>query len=310
MTKSNSSTQKGPAAPHLALIVVQILFATWPIVGKIALQSLPAMALVGFRVAGAAIMLLALARLRGRFRIIERRDWPVLIISSALGLVFNQWLFVKGLSLTTAINSTLISTSIPVATLLVGIVLGSDRPTWRRVLGIAVAAGGVLSLIAPGGAGFSATTRAGDLLIVSNSLCYGAYIAVSKDLVRRYSALNVITWIFIVGSLAAVPAGLVSLRQVSIGSISLSVWLAILYIIALPTAAAYFLNAWSLARVPPSTVAVYIYLQPLIAFVLAPIVLGETVRLRAIISSLLILTGVLIVTRRERSRPLNAAAAT
>src|ERR1043166_3985286 len=104
-----SKTSSG-AAPHLALIAVQILFATWPIVGKIALRVLPAISLVAFRVAGAAVVLLVLARATGRFQRIERRDWPLLLLSSALGLIFNQWLFVTGLSLTTAINSTLIST--------------------------------------------------------------------------------------------------------------------------------------------------------------------------------------------------------
>ena len=297
---ANSSSSAGP---HLALIAVQVLFATWPIVGKIALRTLPPISLVGFRVGGATIMLLALAGLKGRLRVIEWRDWPLLILSSLLGLIFNQWLYVSGLSLTTAINSTLISTAIPVATLLVGIILGTDRATTRRVLGIILAAVGVLSLVARSGGGFSAGTRAGDLLIVANSLCYGAYIAVSKDLVRRYSSLNVITWIFVIGCFACVPAGIVSLRQIPLNSITPGVWVALVYIVALPTAGAYFLNAWALARVPPSTVAVYIYLQPLIAFVLAPVVLGEAVGLGAILSSLLILAGVLIVTRRRSSRP-------
>ena len=245
------------------------------------------------------MLLVGLARLRGQLKPIRRPDWPLLIISSALGLIFNQWLFVKGLSLTTAINSTLISTSIPVATLLVGIVLQTDRATLRRLFGIALSAAGVLMLIGPGRASFSSVTRAGDLLIVANSFCYGAYIAVSKDLVRRYSALNVITWIFLVASIATIPVGIFSLTQISIHEISLGVWLAIAYVIVLPTAGAYFLNAWALARVPPSTVAVYIYLQPLIAFVLAPIVLGEAIGPRAIISSLLIFAGVLVVTRRR-----------
>jgi len=117
--------------------------------------------------------------------------------------------------------------------------------------------------------------------------------------VRRYSALNVITWIFLVASVATIPIGILSLRQISIHAISLGVWLAIAYVIVLPTAGAYFLNAWALARVPPSTVAVYIYLQPLFAFVLAPIVLGEALSPRAIVSSLLIFAGVLVVTRRR-----------
>jgi len=296
-SRSNTSV-----APHLALIAVQILFATWPIVGKVALRTIPPFALVGFRIAGATILLIVLARLRGRLKPIRRHDWPLLIVSSALGLILNQWLFVKGLSWTTAINSTLISTSIPVATLLVGIVLGTDRATWRRIIGIVVSAAGVLMLIGPGRASFSTATRAGDLLIVANSFCYGAYIAVSKDIVRRYSALNVITWIFVIASIATIPAGVYSLSKISVSGISIGVWFAVAYIIILPTAGAYFLNAWALARVPPSTVAVYIYLQPLFAFVLAPVVLGESLSPRAIVSSLLIFAGVLVVTRRRKQR--------
>ncbi len=278
---------------------MQILFATWQIVGKIALHTIPALALVGLRVGGASVILVILARLKGRFKKISRRDWPLLILCSALGLIFNQWLFVKGLSLTTAVNSTLLSTSIPIATLVVGIVLRTDRVTWRRFVGIALAAAGVLILIGPNGAGFSPATRRGDLMIIANSLCYGAYIAISKDLVRRYSALNVIAWIFIVGSIVTVPFGIFSLSQVPAHSISFSVWLEVAYIVIFPTAGAYFLNAWALSRVAPSTVAVYIYLQPLIAFALAPIILGEFVGWRAVVSSLLIFGGVLVVTRRR-----------
>ncbi len=297
----NNSKPSNNVAAHLALVLVQILFATWPVVGKLTMRTVPPIALVGFRVAGACLLLVVLARLSGNLRPIEKKDWPLLVISSALGLVFNQWLFVKGLSLTTAINSSLISTSIPVSTLVVGIFLKTDRATWRRFLGISLAGAGVLYLIGPNRGAFSAATRAGDLLIVANSLCYGCYIAVSKDLVKKYGPLTLITWIFIVGSIAAIPAGLASLSQIPLSSISLKVWLEIAYIIALPTAASYFLNAWALARVPPSTVAVYIYLQPLIAFMLAPLILGEALGTHAIISTLLIFTGVFLVTWRRRS---------
>ena len=295
------------AGPHLALIAVQILFATWPIVGKLTLRTLPAVALVGFRVAGASVVLILLAQFSGKLQLIERPDWPLLIASCALGLVLNQWLFVKGLSLTTAINATLLSTSIPISTLLLGIFIGTDRVTWQRTIGICLAGTGVLYLIGPGRGDFSASTRIGDLLIVANSLCYGAYIAVSKDLVRRYNALTVITWIFIAGSVATIPPGLISLRGVQLNNIPLLVWIEVAYIIILPTAITYYLNAWALSRVPPSTVAVYIYLQPLIAFVVAPIVLGETLGIRVLISSLLIFGGVFIVARTRSRQKMDEA---
>ena len=118
-----------------------------------------------------------------------------------------------------------------------------------------------------------------------------------------YNALTVITWIFVVGCVVTVPTGAVSLAHVPLGNISWRVWLAILYIIVLPTAGAYYLNGWALARVPPSTVAVYIYLQPLIAFVVAPIILGESLSVHTIIASLLIFAGVLVVTRRKSIEP-------
>ena len=89
------------------------------------------------------------------------------------------------------------------------------------------------------------------------------------------------------------------MMSVPLRTVPVRVWIEILYIAVLPTAAAYFLNAWALARVPPSTVAVFIYLQPLFAFVLAPIILGESLSLRAIASSVAIFVGVLIVTRRR-----------
>jgi drug/metabolite transporter (DMT)-like permease len=299
-TMARTSSSNTAAAPHLALIAVQLLFATWPIVGKIALRAVPAVALVGFRVAGAALTLLILARASGNLQRIRRADWSLLVVSSILGLILNQWLYVKGLSITTAINATLLSTTIPVSTLLVGVALGTDLITLRRVLGIALAAAGVLYLIGPGRAQFSSATRAGDLLIVSNSLCYGAYIAVSTDLVKRYNALTVITWIFVVGCVATIPVGVISMAHIPLASISWGVWLAILYVILLPTAGAYYLNAWALARVPPSTVAVYIYLQPLIAFALAPMILGEALSSSTVIASLLIFAGVVVVTRRRQ----------
>jgi drug/metabolite transporter (DMT)-like permease len=76
-----------------------------------------------------------------------------------------------------------------------------------------------------------------------------------------------------------------------------------LYIVLVPTVGAYYLNAWALARVAPSTVAVYIYLQPLIAFIVAPLVLGagESWSARTWIAAALIFAGVGIVTWRGRT---------
>ncbi len=102
---------------------------------------------------------------------------------------------------------------------------------------------GVIYLIGPSRGAFSSSTLVGDTLIVANSLCYGAYIAISRPLAERYNALTVITWIFIVGCVATVPAGAISASHVDLSRITFGVWLAIIYIILLPTVGAYYLNA-------------------------------------------------------------------
>ena len=91
-------------------------------------------------------------------------------------------------------------------------------------------------------------------------------------------------------------------------TVPLGVWLRIAYIIMVPTVGAYYLNAWALTRVSPSTVATYIYLQPLIAFGLAPLFLGERLSSRTVIACLLIFGGVGIVTRPGRSRAVREVA--
>ena len=79
------------------------------------------------------------------------------------------------------------------------------------------------------------------------------------------------------------------------------IWLLCIYIAVLGTAAPYFLNAWALARVNPSTVAVFVYLQPLIGFAFAVIFLGETIDFRFIIAALFVFAGVFLTTRRSRT---------
>jgi len=284
------------------------MFGTWPIVGKVALRSMSSTSLVALRVVGASVAFMLLQVKLGQLRKIPRRDLAWLVLCSMLGVALNQLLFVKGVALTTVINATLLGTTIPVFTLVVSIAFGYDGISLRRTLGIALAASGVIYLVDPLRADFSAQTNTGNLLIVASSLFYGAYIAVSRDLFKRYGALNVICWMFCIGCLVTVPVGAYALSGDNLQAAPVTVWLAVIYIILVPTVVAFYLNAWALTRVTPSTVATYIYLQPLIAFGLAPLILGETFNSRILIASLLIFAGVGVATKRGRSRAVKEVA--
>ncbi|HYX40591.1 MAG TPA: DMT family transporter, partial [Pyrinomonadaceae bacterium] len=225
--------------PHLALVAVQIFFGTWPIVGKIALRTLPSTGLVAFRVAGATLAFLILRRLTTRPRITRRSDYARLALYSLLGVVLNQFLYVKGLALSTAINATILSTTIPIAALLVSVMSGRERPAPRVFVGMLIAACGVVYLVNPAHADFSRDTMIGNLLLILNTLAYGAYIAISQDVIKRYGALTVITWVFLFGCIATLPVGGYYLAQTPLTHLSIGLWLALAYIILVPTVGAY-----------------------------------------------------------------------
>lgn len=294
----------GGVGPHAALLAVQIFFGTWPLFGKFALRALPSTGLVALRVGGAALAFLALRRVMGRARRhgLSRRDYAHIFLYSLLGVTLNQLLYVKGLSLSTAVNATVLSTAIPVFALLVSVLLGYESFSARKAAGTLVAACGVIYLIDPFRADFSSGKTLGNVLLVANTLAYGAYIAVSQEMFRRHGALQVITWVFVFGSLICVPLGGYYLVESPPGGLGWTTWLAVAYIVLVPTVGAYYLNAWALARVEPSTVAAYVYLQPLIIFAVAPLALGpeESWGPRTLLATALIFAGVALVTRPWR----------
>jgi drug/metabolite transporter (DMT)-like permease len=288
--------------PHLALIAVQILFGAWPILGKIVLRSISVTSLVTCRLVGAAIAFALLQRHLKPLLKMRRSDFLLLVLCALCGVVGNQLLYVKALSLTTVINAALLTTTIPVITLFISIVFGYDNWSLKRVLGIVLAGAGVVYLINPARAQLTAETTLGNLLLLTNALLYAFYIVISKRLLERYGALNVITWIFLVSAVLIAPLGLYSFGNENVAAISWTVWALVGVVILLPTVGAYYLNAWALTRVSPGTVAIYIYLQPLIAFGFAPLLLGERLSSRTAVATLLIFAGVGLVSSPGRSR--------
>jgi drug/metabolite transporter (DMT)-like permease len=288
--------------PHLALVAVQLLFGTWPLAGKIILRSLSVTSLVACRLVGAAIAFSLLQRQLKPLLKMPRRDFLLLVLCAISGVVGNQLLYVKALSLTTVINAALLTATIPVITLVVSILFRYDRWSLKRVAGIALACAGVIYLVDPARAELTSQTTLGNVLLVLNGLLYAVYIVISKRLLERYGALNVITWIFVVSAVMILPLGLYSVGNENIGGIGWTVWLLVGVVILLPTVGAYYLNAWALTHVSPSTATIYIYLQPLIAFGFAPLLLGERWSSRTAIATLLIFAGVALVTTPGRSR--------
>ena len=291
-------------SPHIALLGVQVFFGTLPVIGKVVLKTIPAVSLVGFRVGIAAIALVFVQRFRGNMRLNDPRDYLRLFVLSILGVTLNQMLFIGGLSLTKASNTSLLAVTIPIFALTIGSLFGLEKLTGIKIAGIALAGIGVILLIDPRNASFSSATTIGDLMIIVNSLSYGIYVAISKETITRNGALKSIAWIFVFASIICVPWGTYSMYNSGIESVAPVTWFLILYIGLFATAAPYLLNAWALARVNPSVVAVFVYLQPLIGFGMAIIFLGEKLDLKLALAAILVFAGLFLVTKKFKPQAI------
>src|SRR5690606_7617392 len=287
------------SAPYVALIFVQVFFGSLPVIGKVVLAQLPSLALVGSRVGITALILFIFQAYRKRLWLRERGDYIRLAILSLFGVTINQIFFIGGLSRTKASNTSLLAVSIPIFTLAISLLLKTEKLRGLKIVGIILAAAGIIFLLDPRKASFSSQTTIGDLMIVINSLAFGIYVATSKEIVTRNGAFRSMMWVFIFASIICVPLGAYSLSAIDISAVGSTVWLLVIYIGVFATAVPYLLNAWALARVSPSTLAVFIYLQPLIGFVLAVAFLGEVIDLRFLIAAVLVFAGVFLATRKQ-----------
>jgi drug/metabolite transporter (DMT)-like permease len=284
-----------PISVHLMLLVGQICFAALPVAGRLALADIPPGAIALVRTVGGAIVFSAIAWHRGRLRI-DRRDVPLLVLCAMLGNVINQEMFIHGLARTTATNAVVIGSTIPVFTALAVIVLGREPVRLRRLLGIAIAFGGVAALVGADDLSLSSAHFVGSVMILINALSYGIYLVIVRPLADRYDPITLLAFMFLAGIPVVAPIGIHALAVAGHAPTGSDVAY-FAFLIAVPTVAAYALVQLGLRRAESSLVAAYIYLQPVFAAGGAVLVLGEPVGSRLVLCGIVVLTGVWLAAR-------------
>jgi len=285
------------AAVFGSLLLVQVFFGLHYLAAKVLLESIPPRTWAVIRVAGAAAILLLSARFLRRALPRSVRDLAHLALLSVFGVVINQICFVEGLHRTTATHSALINTSIPVSTLLCAVLLRREALNGRKILSMLISFCGVMLVIRPEQASSSSSSLVGDLLTLTNALSYGFFLVVSKRILARLDALGATAALMSFGCLGILLLGWPQLLAFRPGEVSAMTWWIGLFIIVFPTAAAYFLIYWALARAESSLVALFIYLQPLIATGLSVVVLGERPGARVLAGGVMICIGVYLAFR-------------
>ncbi len=253
------------------------------------------------RVGGAAILFWLLS-LFTKSEKIETKDWWRIFACALFGMVLNMLMFFKGLSLSTPINSAVSMTITPVLLLLLTAIILRERITWIKTLGIILGLSGALVLIL-----FQEKTQSnapniplGNLLFVLNAISYSFYLILVKPLVKKYKAVTLLKFFFLIAFCINLPIGYSELTQVQWAQLTFSEIGPMLFVVIATTFLTYLFNIFALKQLSPSSVGVFIYLQPVVATIFAVLAGADTLNALRVGAACLIFMGVFLSTRKPK----------
>ena len=290
---------------HLAVIGANIIFGINYVVAKgIMPDYLLPRPIIFLRVSGATVIFWLVSLLFPHEKV-ERKDLLRLAVCALFGVAINQILFFEGLNLTTPINAAIIMVTIPIMVLVFAHLIIGDKITRNNSIGILFGFAGAVYLILQGGnISFKADTTLGNLLTFLNASSYALFLVLVKPLLKKYSALTVMKWVFTFGLIYIIPFSLHLVIASDFNAIPANIWLSIIYVVVFTTVLAYFLNNFSLKTISPTMNSAYIYIQPLLATIVALLASKDTLTYVEILAAIFIFTGVYFVNfRKEKSYP-------
>jgi drug/metabolite transporter (DMT)-like permease len=231
---------------------------------------------------------------------IALNDFPRIMAAAFFGVAFNMLTFFKGLSLTSPISAAVIMVSTPMIVLVLSAIIMKERMKKRMVFGILLGLIGTASLILYGKSiGDSSQSGLGNFLVLVNAISYGFYLIIVKKLMNKYSAFTFVKWIYLFGFIMVLPFGWSEFSAVDWTIVPTDIYWKISFVVVISTFLTYLLNLLSMKELKPTTVAVFIYLQPLFATVFAISLGKDALSLAKVGSALLIFSGVYLVTQKK-----------
>ena len=256
------------------------------------------------RVLGAAILFWFLSIFLKNQKI-DKKDWPRIILCSFLGMVINMLAFIKGLQLSTPINSSVLITIVPILVFSFSAILLKEKVSLMKIFGISAGFIGALILILYSPlTGYNAPNiPLGNLLFVLNSSSYGLYLILVKPLVEKYNIITLFRWLFLFGFFMNFPFTINEFADVEWSILPIyDAILPMTYVVVGTTFSTYLLNAYALTKLKASTVSSFVYLQPIVGIFYALSTNNDSLTIINIVGMLLIFTGVYLVTKKVEQK--------
>ena len=268
--------------------------------------------MVTFRVAGACL-LFWIASLAAKKETVPTKDKLMFIGAALFGLVCNQCCYTLGLSITSPINASIVTTSMPIFAMLLAALILKEPITGKKALGVLMGCSGALILILTsagklpsfgGVGGGTAGDLRGDLLCLFAQFSFALYLSLFNPLIRRYNVFTINKYMFSWATLMLLPFTFGHVSEVTASPIPAKTWWEVAYVVVVGTFLCYILTMIGQRTLRPTVVSVYNYVQPIVS-VAASLLMGigilKTSHAAAVI---LVFGGVWLVTKSKSRRDM------
>lgn len=284
---------------HLFALTANIMWGLMAPIGKSALQEFSPLSVTTFRMVGAAIAFWILSIFCKQEQV-NHRDMLKIFFASLFALVFNQGVFIFGLSLTSPIDASIVTTTLPIITMIVAALYLKEPITNKKVLGIFVGAIGALTLILGSQSSDSGGSSIwGDLLCLLAQFSFSIYLTVFKGLSQRYSPVTINKWMFVYASMCYIPFTYSDVAAIEWSTISTTAIWQVLYVVLGGSFIAYICIMTAQKLLRPTVVSMYNYMQPIISSIAVVLMGMGTFGWQKGISVGLVFLGVYIVTQSK-----------
>ena len=284
----------------LALVAATIVSLIYGITFTIAKDVMPffvkPFGFIALRVGGSVILFWLVAIFATKQKV-DTKDFPRIIAAAFFGVAFNMLTFFEGLSQTSPIMASVLMVTTPMIVLILSAILIREKISRKKAGGITLGLLGTVLLILYGKSITSGENALwGNFLVFVNAVSYGLYLIIVKKLMDKYNPFAFVKWIYLFGFIMALPFGWNQLLEINWTAMPADILSKIIFVVVLSTFLTYLLNLLSMKRLKPTTVAVFIYLQPLFATIFAIGLGKDQLNPVKIFSAFLIFAGVYLVT--------------
>ncbi len=285
---------------HLALLLVSLIYGATFTVAKIAMpQYIQPFGFILLRVSVAALCILIFHAIQVKDKKVEKQDILPLFVSAIFGVAANMLLFFKGLSITTPINGAVLMLNTPIFVILFAALWLKEKLTIYKILGMLMAAFGAILLMGGMRFNFGMRTVLGDVFVMLNAIIYAFYLVYAKYLMKKYHPLTVTKYAFVFGFFMVLPFGYSELKAVDFAQMPSTIWFILLFVTVGSTFITYVLNAYALRHASSGLVGSYIYLQPVMAVLIAIFTGHDVLSIEKLLSMFVIFTGLFIAARNK-----------